>query len=181
MKKDPVEADVNSKPTWYHVVFFDTPQVKRAWIRVEELVRFERVEEPPSKGSSVIKASLKVKWKKILSMAAQCSKLNREQRLEQFSFAALYHGKWGYYDENTKLQGKKKVASEPDSALETSAKHLRESKPSDLLNLWNNNDCQERVTVDEWTCNMCQKCYPYVENIIVKHLKFHHMNVEVSG
>ena len=178
METDKLEPEAQSKPTWYHVVFFDTPQVKRAWVRVEELVRFEKIDEPP-KGSSVIKASLKGKWKKILSMASECAKLSREQRLEQFSFAALYDGKWGYYDENTKLHGKKKVPQEQAPTVESSAPVQKEWKPSDLLNLWNNNTGSEKITVDEWTCNMCQKRYPYVENIIVKHLKFHHMNVEV--
>ena len=43
-------------------------------------------------------------------MASECFKLDREKRLEQFSFAALFDGKWGYYDENTKVvKGKSKL------------------------------------------------------------------------
>ena len=165
-------------------MFFDTPQVKRAWIRVEELVKFERIDQPPRCSTST-KPGLKVKWKKILAMAAQCSHLSREQRLEQFSFAALFDGKWGYYDENTtKVERKKKVQLDNESsttATNESKPVIKDWKPSDLLNLWHNNQRVERVEVDEWMCNMCHKYYPYVENIIVKHLKFHHMNIEVIG
>ena len=102
------EKKTKTEPTWYNVVFFDFPQVKRAWIRVGDIVKLDDVDKPPKLPSS-LRPCLQKKWRKILSQAEECSKLEREQRLERFSFAALFDGKWGYYDEHTSIQkGKKK-------------------------------------------------------------------------
>ena len=177
--KNHPEAD--SKPSWYHVVFFDVPQIKRAWIKVEDIVKFESIDLPP-KSSSTIKPALKIKWKKILAMASECFKLDREKRLEQFSFAALFDGKWGYYDENTKVvKGKSKLTLvNEDETEKIKEKQINlVGKPSDLISLWNNNLTAQKFNIDEWICDICTKYFPYVENVIVSHLKFHHMDVEV--
>ena len=174
------EAD--SKPTWYHVVFFDVPQVKRAWIKVEEIEKLDSITHPP-RSSPVIKTALKVKWKKILTMAIECFNLEREKRLEQFSFAALYDGKWGYYDENTKVvKGKSKLTLINENETEKTRDEQNQPKlvwkPSDLIPLWNNK-CSHKINTEEWVCDICRKYFPYVENVVVNHLKFHHMDVQV--
>ena len=179
--KNHPEAD--SKPTWYHVVFFDVPQIKRAWIKVEDIEKFDCIDLPP-KSSTSIKPALKVKWKKILAMASECSKLTREQRLEQFSFAALFDGKWGYYDENTKVvKGKSKLTLINEDENENMKEDPDPSplvwKPSDLISLWNNNSGAQKINTDEWICDICKKYFPYVENVVVSHLRFHHMDVKV--
>ena len=168
------------KPTWYHVVFFDVPQVKRAWIRVEEVFKLEDIKQPP-KGSTNMRPGLKLKWKKILNMASDCAELGREERLEKYSFAALFDGKWGYYDENTKIvKGKKAPTDEStNTATDASPKVSKNWKPSDLLNLWNNNSLLEKVNTEEWVCDLCQKYFPYVENVVLDHLRFHHMDIQV--
>ena len=175
--------EANSKPTWYHVVFFDVPQIKRAWIKIEDIEKFESIDLPP-KSSNSIKPALKVKWKKILAMASECSKLDREKRLEQFSFATLFDGKWGYYDESTKVvQGKSKLTLVNEVETDNLNKDQKPSnlvwKPSDLISLWNNNSSAPKINTDEWICDICTKYFPYVENVVVSHLKFHHMDVEV--
>lgn len=173
--------EANSKPTWYHVVFFDVPQIKRAWIKIEEIEKFESIDLPP-KSSNSMKPALKVRWKKILAMASECFELDREKRLKQFSFAALFDGKWGYYDESTKVvKGKSKLIlvneDETDNINEKPSNLVW--KPSDLISLWNNNSCAPNINTDEWICDICTKYFPYVENVVVSHLKFHHMDVEV--
>ena len=175
--------EANSKPTWYHVVFFDVPQIKRAWIKIEEIEKFESIDLPP-KSSISMKPALKVRWKKILAMASECFELDREKRLEQFSFAALFDGKWGYYDETTKVvKGKSKVILvnevETDNIKEDQKPSNIVWKPSDLISLWNNNSSASKINTDEWICDICTKYFPYVENVVVSHLKFHHMDVEV--
>ena len=175
--------EANSKPTWYHVVFFDVPQIKRAWIKIEDIEKFISIDLPP-KSSTSMKPALKVKWKKILAMASECFKLDREKRLEQFSFAALFDGKWGYYDESTKVvQGKSKLTLvnevETDNINEDQSPSNLVWKPSDLISLWNNNSSAPKINTDEWICDICTKYFPYVENVVVSHLKFHHMDVEV--
>ena len=177
------QPDADSKPSWYHVVFFDVPQIKRAWIKVEDIGKLESIDHPP-KSSTSIKPALKIKWKKILAMASECFQLDREKRLEQFSFAALFDGKWGYYDENTKvIKGKSKLTlineDETEKIKEDHKTLDSVDKPSDLIALWNNNLTAQKFNTDEWICDICTKYFPYVENVILSHLKFHHMDVEV--
>ena len=122
------------------MVFFDFPQVKRAWTKVEDILKLEDVEKPPKVPS--LRLGLQKKWKKILAMAGECTKLEREERLEKFSFAALFDGKWGYYDEHSKIQKSKKRVSLENSKPKEEKNILdavEDWKPSDLLKLWNNN------------------------------------------
>ena len=166
-------------PTWYHVVFFDFPQVKRAWIKVEDILKLEDVEKPPKVPS--LRPGLQKKWKKILTMAGECAKHEREERLEKFSFAALFDGKWGYYDEHSKIQKSKKRVSLENSKPKEEEKILdvqKDWKPSDLLKLWNDKSGATSGSLEEWKCNVCFKLFPYVENIVIQHLKFHHMSLE---
>ena len=170
---------LDNVPTWYHVVFFDFPQVKRAWIRVEDTIKLEDVGKPPKAPS--LRPCLQKKWKKILAMAGECIKLEREERLEKFSFAALFDGKWGYYDEHSKVQKSKRKVSLENIKPKEEKKILDVEpnwKPSDLLKLWNNNSGATGGSLEEWKCNVCFKFFPYVENIVIQHLKFHHMSLE---
>ena len=161
------------------MVFFDFPQVKRAWIKVEDILKLEDVEKPPKVPS--LRPGLQKKWKKILTMAGECAKHEREERLEKFSFAALFDGKWGYYDEHSKIQKSKKRVSLENSKPKEEEKILdvqKDWKPSDLLKLWNDKSGATSGSLEEWKCNVCFKLFPYVENIVIQHLKFHHMSLE---
>ena len=144
----------------------------------------EDIKQPP-KGSSNMRPGLKLKWKKILSMAVDCAELGREERLEKYSFAALYDGKWGYYDENTKVVKEKSkivLVNEEIEDIEKEPEVLKgkEWKPSDLLNLWNNNSIVQKVNIEDWSCDICSKYFPYVQNIVKDHLKFHHIDMQVN-
>ena len=172
-----------TEPTWYNVVFFDVPQVKRAWIKVGDIVKLDDVDKPP-KATSSLRPSLQKKWRKILSMAGECSRLEREERLERFSFAALFDGKWGYYDEHTKIEkGRKKHSLDsskpkPEEEEKKNMELQKTWKPSKLLKLWNNNPGHVGRNFDEWKCDVCSKLLPYDENIVTQHLLFHHMSLQ---
>ena len=158
--------------------------MQRAWIKVEDIVKLESVSLPP-KAANNLKPGLKAKWKKILQQATECAELSREKRLENFSFAALFKGKWGYYDENTKVVKEKSkivLVNEEIEDVEKEPEVLKgkEWKPSDLLNLWNNNSIVQKVNIEDWSCDICSKYFPYVQNIIKDHLKFHHIDMQVS-
>ena len=174
--------EAGCRPTWYHVVFFDIPHVKRAWIRVADIFKFHDIKTPP-KAVTNIKPGLKIKWKKILSMAADCFELGREERLEKYSFAALFDGEWGYYDETTNINKLKKNGANVDIDKKEDSEavdQIAELKPSSLLHLWNNNIVSDKLSFDDWTCDMCLKKFPYVENIVFNHLQFHHLTIKVS-
>ena len=98
--KDSTEEHIKlttSQPSWYHVMFFDVPHVNRSWIRVEDLVKMEDAKKPPK---DVRNPKLKTRWNKATNMAVQCLSLDREKRIEKYSFAALYDGKWGHYSDD---------------------------------------------------------------------------------
>ena len=183
-----------SQPSWYHVMFFDVPQVNRSWIKAEDLVKMEDAKKPPKE---VRVAKLKTRWNKATNMAVQCSMLEREKRIEKYSFAALFNGKWGHYsddeeEEQSKSSKKKKQtveqknnkglsvsrASTPDKPkLKIKSRH--DWKPSQLLNLWTSpTTAHSKDIPGDWTCNICNKIMPYVENLVVEHLDCHDMTPE---
>ena len=89
-------------PTWYHVVFFEGEgnSVSRSWVKTEGLQKMaEPLEEP--KGWMKINGNKRQKMRKTLEMAKQAITSPRHQRLERFSFASLYKGKWGKYADLT--------------------------------------------------------------------------------
>ena len=184
-KKANDDKKTKTEPTWYNVVFFDFPQVKRAWIKVGDILKLEDVDKPP-KVTTRLRPCLRRKWKKILAMADDCHRLDREERLEKFSFAALFDGKWGYYDEYSNFQkGKKKLSLENAKPNPTDGKQTPDQKtnwkPSDLLNLWTSKTGAGGgvgKTFDEWQCDICSKLFPYDENIVTRHLLFHHMSIQ---
>ena len=69
--------------------------------------------------------------------------------------------------------------TEEDIEKEPEVLRGKEWKPSDLLNLWNNNSIVQKVNIEDWSCDICSKYFPYVQNIIKDHLKFHHIDMQV--
>ena len=98
-----VEEEVSETvPTFYHVVFFEGEgnSVSRSWVKTEGLQKMaEPLEEP--KGWTKINGNKRQKMRKTLEMAKQAMTSPRHQRLERFSFASLYKGKWGKYADLT--------------------------------------------------------------------------------
>ena len=116
-----VEEEVSETvPTWYHVVFFEGEgnSVSRSWVKTEGLQKMaEPLEEP--KGWTKINGNKRQKMRKTLEMAKQAMTSPRHQRLERFSFASLYKGKWGKYADLT---------AEEEEAAEKEEEALSESK-----------------------------------------------------
>ena len=108
-----VEEEVSETvPTWYHVVFFEGEgsSVSRSWVKTEGLQKMaEPLEEP--KGWAKIAGSKRQKMRKTLEMAKEAITSPRQQRLERFSFASLYKGKWGKYAD---LTGEEEEAAEKE-------------------------------------------------------------------
>ena len=98
-----VEEEISETvPTWYNVVFFEGTgsSVTRSWVKTENLNKMvEPIEQPA--GWAKIQGSKKLKMKKILEMAQTAMSMPREVRLEKFSFASLFKGKWGKYADLT--------------------------------------------------------------------------------
>ena len=89
-------------PAWYNVVFFEgsDSSVTRSWVKTENLNKMvEPIEQPA--GWAKIQGSKKLKMKKILEMAQIAMSMPREVRLDKFSFASLFKGKWGKYADLT--------------------------------------------------------------------------------
>merc|ERR1711913_32600 len=74
----------------------------RAWVKTENVKKMGSELEPPVK--MAIKPQMKVRIEHALQMATNARKLSREERLEKYSFVALFKGKWGtnkYSDSST--------------------------------------------------------------------------------
>ena len=182
-----------SHTSWYHVIFFDVPRVNRSWTRAEDLAKMEDVTKPPKVYTN---PKLKKRWGKASNMASECLALTCEDRIEKYSFAALFDGKWGYYpeDEDSRSKKSKKIKKQiltdttesgsRSNSLEKNKGFLKTKsrhdwKPSQLLNLWNSPlKISVKDTPDDWTCDICHKFTPYVENLVVQHLKEHRMTLE---
>ena len=111
-----VEEEVSETvPTYYHVVFFEGEgnSVSRSWVKTEGLQKMaEPLEEP--KGWMKINGNKRQKMRKTLEMAKQAMTSPRHQRLERFSFASLYKGKWGKYAD---LTAEEEEAAEKEDEL----------------------------------------------------------------
>lgn len=77
-------------------------------------------------------------------MASPCFPLGREERLEKFSFAVLFKGKWGNYEAEQKAKKEKKKAKAAEKQLKEESKDkvvkvdVKEEpvRPSEALSLW---------------------------------------------
>ena len=121
-----VEEEVSETvPTWYHVVFFEGEgsSVSRSWVKTEGLQKMaEPLEEP--KGWTKINGSKRQKMRKTLEMAKQAITSPRHQRLERFSFASLYKGKWGKYADLT-AEEEEAAEKEEESLIESKKKKIQ--------------------------------------------------------
>ena len=93
------ESQSLTEPAWYHVVFFEGKgkQVSRAWIKSELIMKITLPIDPPK---SIVKSKeIKMKLGNAIQMATHANMMTREERLEKYSFAALFNGKWGIYSD----------------------------------------------------------------------------------
>lgn len=106
------EKTGSSEPSWYHVVFFDGKgQVSRAWIKSADILTMETPIQIPK--CSIKNGSIKTRLMSAVKIAKEAKIMTHEERLDKYSFAALYKGKWGTYsdidsdDEDTPTKKKK--------------------------------------------------------------------------
>jgi len=88
-----------TEPAWYHVVFFEGKgnQVSRAWVKSELIMKITLPIDPPK--NNIKSRETKVRLVNAVQMATNAKMMSREERLEKYSFAALFNGKWGIYSD----------------------------------------------------------------------------------
>ena len=91
------ESESRTEPAWYHVVFLEGSgqQVTRSWVRSELIEKMASPVKPPK--NLTVKKTNKARFAKATKMATDCKKLSLQERLDKYSFASLYKGKWGEY------------------------------------------------------------------------------------
>ena len=92
-----VDERVNTRvAAKYHVVFFDrTQNVARAWIDKDQVTKLVDVEEPPKAQQIFKNDAIKKRFQQAKQMAVDALSLPRIERIEKYSFASLYTGRWG--------------------------------------------------------------------------------------
>jgi len=130
-----IEEDINlTEPAWYHVVFFEGKgdQVSRAWIKTNDIMKMESPIEVPKFNvkSSSTKSTTKSRLMNAIKMAKDAKIMTHEERLERYSFAALFKGKWGEYSD---------IESDTEEAPTKKRKLVRKlfNPSSDLLSMKN--------------------------------------------
>jgi len=93
-----IEEDISlTEPAWYNVVFFEGKgnSVSRAWVKKDDIMKITLPAQPPK--NTIKSATTKTKLTNAIKMATDAKLMTREARLEKYSFAALFRGKWGAY------------------------------------------------------------------------------------
>eukprot|EP00090_Calanus_glacialis_P004476 TRINITY_DN13343_c0_g1_i1.p1 TRINITY_DN13343_c0_g1~~TRINITY_DN13343_c0_g1_i1.p1 ORF type:complete len:1130 (-),score=297.53 TRINITY_DN13343_c0_g1_i1:489-3797(-) len=93
-----IEEDISmTEPAWYNVVFFEGKgnSVSRAWVKKEDIMKITLPVQPPK--NTIKSAVTRNKLTNAIKMATDAKLMTREERLEKYSFAALFRGKWGTY------------------------------------------------------------------------------------
>ena len=72
-------------------------KVSRAWVATSNILRMSLPVEPPKSLKALKTGPLKNRLSKAINMAEQAKKMRKEDRLEKYSFATLFKGKWGVH------------------------------------------------------------------------------------
>jgi len=121
-----------TEPAWYHVVFFEGKgnQVSRAWVKSDVIIKITMPIHPPK--NTIKSREVKAKLANAVQMATDAKTMSREERLEKYSFAALFKGKWGIYsdiesdtEDNSGYKNKMSRKERKVSSKETSSKHSK--------------------------------------------------------
>ena len=72
-------------------------KVSRAWVATSNILRMSLPVEPPKSLKALKTGPLKNRLSKAIDMAEQAKKMRKEERLEKYSFATLFKGKWGVH------------------------------------------------------------------------------------
>ena len=114
------------EPTWYHVVYFEGKgtEVTRAWIKAENIVSMKTPIKQPHGNTASRPGPLKKRLLNAITMAEEAKKLNRSERLKEFSFDALF---------NSRKSEKKRIQITPKPSINSMPK-LEKSKDRKKLN-----------------------------------------------
>lgn len=95
------ETISKTEPTFYNVVYFEGKgsEVSRAWVKADNIIKMTVPIEQPKSSTSPKAGPLKNKLVTAIEMATDAKRMSREERLEKYSFAALFKGKWGDYSD----------------------------------------------------------------------------------
>ena len=75
-------------------------KVSRAWVATSNILRMSLPVEPPKSLKALKTGPLKNRLSKAINMAEQAKKMRKEDRLEKYSFATLFKGKWGIHPDS---------------------------------------------------------------------------------
>ena len=75
-------------------------KVSRAWVATSNILRMSLPVEPPKSLKALKTGPLKNRLSKAINMAEQAKKMRKEDRLEKYSFATLFKGKWGVHPDS---------------------------------------------------------------------------------
>ena len=165
------EAESRTDPAWYHVVFLEK-SVQRSWVRAELVEKMTSPTKPPKKlGVKKNSTSMKSRLKKALEMASDCKNLPLKERLQKYSFASLFKGKWGEYSdisEDEEESGNKKKTKTSRSKSRSSSLDKRDPTAAKQNNL---------SFLETFQCEKCTEEVIYTKYPVVKHLKKHKMDM----
>ena len=163
------ENESKVEPAWYHVVFLEE-SVSRSWVRAENLQKLTTpIQQPTGSGSSMKSSSMKSRFKKALVKVNDCMNISLKERLQKYSFASLFKGKWGEYSDisSDEEDGEDtKTTQTPKKSKERSSSQDMQTPVKDGIN-----------SLDTFECEKCTEKLIYTKYPVVKHLKKHKLDL----
>ena len=109
-------------------------KVSRAWVATSNILRMSLPVEPPKSLKALKTGPLKNRLSKAINMAEQAKKMRKEDRLEKYSFATLFKGKWGVHpDTDTDKDEDDVPGSDKRLGRKTEAKTIPEPRKEIML------------------------------------------------
>ena len=192
-----VDERVNSRvAAKYHVVFFDRPShVARAWVDKDHVAKLVDAEDPPKVAQNFKSESVKKRLQQAKEMAVDALSLHRIERIEKYSFASLYTGKWGEVSEAEEDVERRNTEIDVDARLvgvgdfrqpETPKKKPQPRKLKRKSKLKK----EKRFSKDEnqevgweaepnFRCMKCQSDVKFSRNFVTNHLRKHRLDLQV--
>jgi len=192
-----IDVEVNcNEAAKYHVVFFDkTTNVARAWMNKDLVMKMLDPEEPP-KPPIFKNDNIKKRYQHAKSMAVDSVNLPRIERIEKYSFASLYTGKWGDKSDNsedldrrsteididTRLIGIAGFQQPPGMKKKPAQRKIKRKIKKTKEKRFQGGKPEANVEDYSWETNFqCLKCSQEVKfsrNFVKNHLRKHRLNFQ---
>lgn len=104
-------------------------QVSRAWVETSNIVRMTLPVEPPKSLKALKTGPLKNRLGNAINMASEAKAMRKADRLEKYSFATLFKGKWGTHPNSEEEDEAKNKSKKTKSQNQPTQKPLSESVP----------------------------------------------------